>query len=147
MVRAANSRSSSFKRPRRFPTISMQSECPNDCTPRAASSRSNILATIAWMLTDPPAKTLLRKVRLNKERGSLKRKAAAWFQPHCGHPGKINKLVLKSRRCSYSRTPRSANGLRKTTGLRSSTYCRLNAKMARLAFQPQMLPAADPIAD
>ena len=56
MVRAANSRSSSFKRPRRFSTISMQSECPNDCTPRAASSRSNILARMTWMLTDPPAK-------------------------------------------------------------------------------------------
>src|SRR3954454_13065226 len=45
-------------------------------------------------------------------------KAAAWFQPHCGIPGKLEiSLVLKSRRCSHGRTPRSENGVGITTGV------------------------------
>ena len=39
-------------------TISMQSECLNECTPRTASSRSSIVATLLWMLTIAPRKTL-----------------------------------------------------------------------------------------
>ncbi|MFK4716102.1 hypothetical protein ABIF56_006804 [Bradyrhizobium elkanii] len=65
-------------------------------------------------------------------------KAAAWFQPHCGIPGITKKLVLKSRRCSFSRTPRSENGVRTTTGLRFSTYCHLEGRHGwAWQFQPQ----------
>jgi hypothetical protein len=29
------------------------------------------------------------QIRINKELGLLKGKAAAWFQPHCGIPGQL----------------------------------------------------------
>ncbi len=58
-----------------------------------------------------------------------------------------NWQVLKSRRCSHSRTPRSENGLRTTTGFRCSTGCSVGGNMAGIAVPAPMLPAADPIAD
>jgi hypothetical protein len=43
-----------------------------------------------WMLTIRPlGKHCSGQIRLNKELGSLKGKAAAWFQPHCGIPGQL----------------------------------------------------------
>jgi hypothetical protein len=145
MFRAANSWSNSFKRTSRFSTISMQSECLNECTPRAASSRSNIVATMLWMLTNPPAdKHLRRQIRLNKELGFTQGKAAAWFQPHCGHPGQLQIAWYSN----LAGVPTVEHPVPKMDSVQLPVApCHFRANMARLAFQPPMLPAADPIAD
>lgn len=83
-----------------------------------------------------------RRRRARRCTGAPRGKAAGWFQPPL-RPSRANyKSVLKSRRCSSCRTPRSENGFRKTTGIRCSTHCHPRANMARLGFQPPNAPGS-----
>lgn len=76
--------------------------------------------------------------RASKRRSTHGKSRSAVPAPLRHSQATTNSLVLRSRRCSESR-PRSKDGVGMTTGGALS----LRAKMARLAFQPPMLPSAE----
>ena len=112
-------------------------------SPMVATSRSVMLGNVSGRerLLKFQQQARQRRPAVEWRTGDLNGKSRSVVPaPTAAIPTTRNWMVLKSRRCSYSRTPRSENGFRITTEARCSTDCCRGANMTGLVLQPHNAP-------